>query len=298
MCARTWEVLAIRGSPALGPQCCTRRARGLIERRRPAQTGLEESRASENGHAERFKGRAEDYSKNRPRYPRKLLRILENELEFRKSDTVADIGSGTGILSELFLRNGNLVYCVEPNRDMRRVAEERLKRYAPRFVSVDGTAESTRLEDRSVDLITVGQALHWFDLEKARVEFARILRKEGYVSIVYNRRRKEGRVEEAYGRVTRRFGKNRAAIPKIDDTYVAAFLKNKGFKKFVMPNSQSLGLRGMLGRLASASYMPPQGAREWIRIEKEVTRIFDEHAEGGILTLRYNTVMYLGRVRL
>ena len=218
--------------------------------------------ADVKGFAKRFQGRADVYSKYRPGYPIGVLLALRREIGFDRERVVADIGSGTGILSELFLENGNRVYCVEPKGDMRRAAEEKLRRYAPRYISVDGTAEATNLKGGSVDLVAVGQALHWFDVEKARAEFARILRREGYVSIVYNHRKREGGAEEAYGRVIDRFAKNRAATPEADDAYVARFLKNGEFKRFVMPNSQSLDFQGMLGRLASASYVPPPDARE------------------------------------
>ncbi len=252
--------------------------------------------ADSEGFLKRFQGRAAVYSKYRPTYPSGVLLTLRREIGFGRGRVVADIGSGTGILSELFLEAGNRVYCVEPNEDMRRAAEEKLRRYAPRYISVVGTAETTNLKGGSIDLVAVGQALHWFDAERARVEFARILRKEGCVAIVSNRRRKEGGVEEAYGRVTHRFGRNRAAVPNIDDAYMARFLKNAEFKKFVMPNSQSLDLQGMLGRLASASYMPPQDDTEWVEVEKEVTEIFAEHSKSGVVTLHYDTVLYLGRV--
>jgi ubiquinone/menaquinone biosynthesis C-methylase UbiE len=254
--------------------------------------------AIEKGYAERFKGRAEDYSKNRPRYPRELLRVLENELEFKRSDVVADIGSGTGILSELFLKNGNLVYCIEPNKDMRRVAEERLKRYAPRFVSVDGTAESTRLEGRSVDLITVGQALHWFDLYRARAEFGRIIRERGHVAVVYNYRRKRGKVEQAYAALVSRYDKDKASVSSVRDAYVRRFLGNGDFRKFVMPNFQSLDLEGLLGRLASASYMPRRGSKEWTDVEEDASRMIREHSDKGIVVLRYDTTIYVGRISL
>lgn len=246
----------------------------------------------------RFQGRADVYSKYRPGYPIGVLLALRREIGFDRERVVADIGSGTGILSELFLESGNRVYCVEPNEEMRRVAEEELRRYAPRYISVAGTAEATNLEGSSIDLVAVGQALHWFDVEKARAEFARILRREGYVSIVYNHRKRDGVVEEAYGRVIDRFAKNRAAVPEVDDAYVARFLKNGEFKKFVMPNSQSLDFQGMLGRLASASYMPPPGNREWIEVEKEVRGVFDKHGYNGVVMLHYDTILYLGRVKL
>jgi SAM-dependent methyltransferase len=254
--------------------------------------------ADVRGFVKIYQGRADVYSKYRPRYPIGVLHALRREIGFDRERVVADIGSGTGILSELFLENGNRVYCVEPSEDMRGAAEEKLRRYAPRFISVNGTAEATTLRGGSIDLVAVGQAMHWFDAGKARAEFARILRKQGYVSIIYNHHRREGEVEEACGRVIEKFSKNRLARPEVDDAYVARFLRNREFKKFVMPNSQPLNLQEMLGRLASIPYMPPPGNREWVDIEKEVRRIFDEHGSSGFVMLHYDTTLYLGRVTL
>jgi len=251
-----------------------------------------------NDFVKRFQGRADVYSKYRPGYPIGVLLALRREIGFDWKWVVADVGSGTGLLSEVFLDAGNRVYCVEPNEDMRRAAEERLGRYAPRYLSVAGSAEATNLADRSIDLVAVGQALHWFDFERTRAEFARVLRGDGYVSIVYNHRRTRDGVEKAYGEVIGRFAKNRATVPDVDDTHVARFLKNREFKKFVMPNSQSLDFHGMLGRLASASYMPPLKDRGWIEVEKEVRRIFCEYGKSGVVILHYDTILYLGRVAL
>jgi ubiquinone/menaquinone biosynthesis C-methylase UbiE len=110
----------------------------------------------------RFAGKADSYSKYRPSYPERVLSVLKEKTSFDSSKIVADVGSGTGILSRLFLENGNTVYAIEPNEDMRSKAELALARF-PNFHSVKGSAEDTTLEERSVDLITVAQALHWFD---------------------------------------------------------------------------------------------------------------------------------------
>jgi ubiquinone/menaquinone biosynthesis C-methylase UbiE len=120
----------------------------------------------------RFTGRAFFYSTSRPSYPGKILDILRTEIGFDQTYVVADIGSGTGLLSELFLTNGNRVLGVEPNDDMRNFAENILVKF-PRFLSVRGTAEHTSLKGASIDLVTVGQALHWFDCEVSSREFAR-----------------------------------------------------------------------------------------------------------------------------
>ena len=95
------------------------------------------------------------------------------------ASSLADVGSGTGILSELFLREGVRVYGVEPNREMREAGERLLSAYE-NFVSVEGRAEATTLEDASVDFVTPGQAFHWFDPAAARREFMRILKRGGW----------------------------------------------------------------------------------------------------------------------
>ncbi len=110
----------------------------------------------------RFTGRAFVYSTSRPSYPRGILDILRSEINFDETYTIADIGSGTGLLSQLFLENRNRVLAVEPNDEMRGFAEKSLDKF-PKFLSVRGTAEQTGLEGASVDLVVIGQALHWFD---------------------------------------------------------------------------------------------------------------------------------------
>src|SRR4029079_2278369 len=128
----------------------------------------------------RFSNRAENYALHRPGYPAGLLEILKSECGLTSSSTIADVGSGTGILSELFVKNGNLVFAIEPNSAMRSIAERRFED-SEQFVSIHATAESTSLEHSSVDFVTAAQAFHWFDRVRARLEFARILKAAGWV---------------------------------------------------------------------------------------------------------------------
>ena len=104
---------------------------------------------------------------------------LRDRIGFDPSWRVADIGSGTGISTRMFLENGNQVTAIEPNADMRTAAERMLENQ-PRFRSVDASAEQTTLADASVDLIVSAQAFHWFDLAKCKIEFARILKPNGW----------------------------------------------------------------------------------------------------------------------
>ena len=111
---------------------------------------------------ERFSNRVENYVRYRPGYPKEILELLKRECGLDSDAVIADIGSGTGKLSEIFLENGNIVIGVEPGAGMRAAAESILASH-PNFQSVVGTAEATTLANSSVDFIVAGQAFHWFD---------------------------------------------------------------------------------------------------------------------------------------
>src|SRR5215831_5496944 len=136
---------------------------------------------------QRFSSRVENYIKYRPGYPNEVIETLRSECGLTSGSIIADVGSGTGILTEMFLRDGNTVYGIEPNREMREAAERLLKDY-PHFRSVAARAEETTLGDASVDFVTAGQAFHWFDLEKTGEEFARVLKPQGWIALIWNER--------------------------------------------------------------------------------------------------------------
>jgi ubiquinone/menaquinone biosynthesis C-methylase UbiE len=126
----------------------------------------------------------------RPGYPSAVLELLKRECGLTADSVVADIASGTGIFTRMLLENGNRVFAVEPNAEMRRAGEEFLSGYA-RFTSVAGTAEATTLPDHSVDIVTAAQAAHWFDRGKARREFVRILKPGGWAVLIWHDRNVE-----------------------------------------------------------------------------------------------------------
>ena len=136
---------------------------------------------------QRFSTRVENYIRYRPRYPKEILEFLKTDCGLTRASVIADVGSGTGFLAELFLMNGNKVFGVEPN-DAMHEAGKRLMQQFRDFESIAGTAESTSLPNASVDFITAGQAFHWFCREGCRTEFERILRRDGWVVLVWNDR--------------------------------------------------------------------------------------------------------------
>ena len=122
---------------------------------------------------ERFSDRVENYIKYRPGYSDAIVKSLKETIGFDSNWVVADIGSGTGLSAEMFLKNGNKVYTVEPNKEMREAGEGFLGEYEG-FSSVDGTSEATTLADQSIDLIVAAQAFHWFDRNAFKSECKRI----------------------------------------------------------------------------------------------------------------------------
>ena len=135
----------------------------------------------------RFGDRVNDYVRARPGYSPRVVELCVESGYLIAGDAVADVGSGSGLLTKKFLDRGYEVFGVEPNEAMRLAAETRLGAEAG-FLSVDGTAEHTTLPAASVALVTAGQAFHWFDAERAKQEFCRILKPGGACLLVWNAR--------------------------------------------------------------------------------------------------------------
>ena len=245
----------------------------------------------------RFSSRVADYVKYRPGYPREVLGLLEQECGLTPGSVVADVGSGTGILSELFLKNGNRVYGVEPNREMREAGERLLAQY-PNFTSVEGRAEATTLAGASVDFVTAGQALHWFDLAAARREFVRILRPGGWTVVIWNERRTEGTpFLEAYERLLLTYGTDyREVSHKYGEESLTPFFGSDEVRLKTFDNHQSFDFDGLKGRLTSSSYVPQPGHENYEPLMRGLASLFEEHARGGRVRVEYDTMVYYGRL--
>lgn len=242
----------------------------------------------------RFSDRVEDYVKYRPHYPEAIIAYLATTYSFTSSWDVADIGSGTGISTELFLGNGNRVFAVEPNAEMRGKAEEIFSPDA-HFVSIDGTAEATGLAAGSVRLIVAGQAFHWFDAVKSRAEFARILSPGGVVVLVWNERLADTPFEAAYDALIERHGKDYKTTRHRNtaDLQIEQFYQPASYVLKEFPNEQWFDYEGLKGRLLSSSYMPNSGAGYAPMIE-DLQRLFDDHQVDGRVRVGYDTKVYSG----
>lgn len=248
---------------------------------------------------ERFTSRVENYIKYRPHYPPQVLEALRARCGLLPEWTVADIGSGTGISTELFLQNGNRVYAVEPNAAMRTAAETLLAGKQG-FVSVDGTAEATTLPDASVDLVSAGQAFHWFRRQEARQEFLRILKPDGYVALFWNERRLGGTpFLEAYEKLLRDYAPEYAVVNHHNLTadVLADFFAPGECAVFECENVQHFDFEGVKGRLLSSSYAPEPGSPNYAPMIAELEHAVAAYGQDGVIAFHYDTAVYYGKLR-
>jgi SAM-dependent methyltransferase len=247
---------------------------------------------------QRFSNRVADYARYRPGYPAALLDLLRKDCGLRSGHVVADIGSGTGFLSALFLKNGNRVYGVEPNTEMRQAGEEYLASYDG-FSSIEGSAESTTLEEASVDFVTAGQAFHWFEPEKTRAEFRRILRPQGWVVVTWNFREMETPFAKAYEDMLVKYGTDytrvRDSYPKSHD--VKGFFLGGEFFVRMLPNHRPLNWDELAGLLRSASYMPQESHANCSPMMDALRELFLRYQENGCVSWKYTTHMYFGQLQ-
>jgi SAM-dependent methyltransferase len=245
----------------------------------------------------RFSDRVENYVRYRPGYPPEVLDLLRSECGLQASHLVADIASGTGVFTRLLLENGNSVFAVEPNTEMREAGVHELESY-PRLVSVAGTAEETTLRSASVDFVTAAQAAHWFDLPRARAEFVRILRPEGWCVLIWNERRTATTpFLRDYEQLLLTYGTDYEEVRHERTTaLIHKFFAPKLCQERVFDLRQQFDYEGAAGRLLSSSYVPLEGHPGHAPMMQELERIFRAHAIDDKVGFEYNTRVYYGHL--
>jgi SAM-dependent methyltransferase len=249
---------------------------------------------------ERFSARVPYYHASRPRYPQVVIEVMREHIDLTPTSIVADIGAGTGILSELFLKYGNTVYAVEPNIDMREASKGYYGTYS-NFIAIDGRAEATSLKDLSVDFVVAGQAFHWFDQPKARVEFKRILKPGGYVVLIWNVRHNEASpFLGEYNDLVREFDTEKGSSPRVNESTgaeIGAFFAPEQYALHTAENVQVLDFEGLRGRLLSASYAPLPDHPEYDAMIARLRMIFDKYQVNQRVEMTYRTEIYWGRLQ-
>jgi len=246
---------------------------------------------------QRFSTRVANYVKYRPSYPAAIIDLLNTECGLTPDSIVADVGSGTGLLAELFLKAGNRVLGIEPNREMREAGAQ-LLRGDDRFVSIAAAAEATTLPDCSVDFITAGQSFHWFDRERAGAEFARILKPQGWLVLIWNERRIDSTpFLRAYEQLLRTHSPDYAQVDhkQVDLDIIQAAFPAANFQTRSFENQQRFDFEGVKGRLLSSSYAPEAGHPNHAPMLAELAAIFAAHQQHGEIVFEYDTRVTYGQ---
>lgn len=254
---------------------------------------------------ERFSDRVDNYVKFRPTYPAEAVDcVIEKSRAAEKEGfTVADLGSGTGKFSRLLAERNIYVIAVEPNKNMREAAERELSGYE-NYKSVAASAEETGIEAHSIDLITAAQAFHWFDREKCKAEFKRILKHDGQVALIWNRRDISMPFMAEYTDITYRYAiepPNEIYDHEMNAKAYGEFF-NGGYEEYYFKSSQKFDFEGVWGRAQSSSYSPPEGHANRIPLENALKSLFDRYKEkekengNGFMDFSYMTEVIIGRI--
>lgn len=247
----------------------------------------------------RFDGKVTDYDRYRERYsPEVLLPILREHTGLTPEWTIADIGAGTGMLSDVFLANTNPVIAIEPNTEMRAACAT--LHPASSLTVINGTAEETGLSDQSIDLITAGRALHWFHLDRAMQEFRRILKPDGWVAIIAFGRTEHGHKEnEALEMILRRFSDDHADTHAGYKVYrrLNDYLSRDFFHQELL-SSMALDWEGLYGLVMSLSPSPRRADRNYPAFEQALRDLFERYSSDGQFVVQTRYWINLGRFAL
>jgi SAM-dependent methyltransferase len=248
----------------------------------------------------RFAGLADIYSRSRPTYPKEMIDVLITRCRLDENSLVVDVGCGTGISSRLFAARRISVVGIEPNEEMRSVAEAESRediftvpRYRP------GQAEATDLPDQVTDLVLAAQAFHWFKPELALAEFHRILKPAGWTALVWNERDEANPFTAAYGKVVRSTPKT-AGIEgprrQAGDPLLVSPLFQQA-QRLTFRHEQTVDQEGLVGRALSASYAPrdPHDVKAFVQALQEV---FARFQKNGHVSIIYETSLFLAQKRI
>lgn len=248
---------------------------------------------------DRFSDKAKKYEQYRPEYTEETLtEILKlSGILPHARQKVADVGAGTGKFTKLLLDRGFEVYAIEPNDQMRAIAESKFKDIK-NFNSISATSENTTMDDKSVTLITVAQAFHYFDLEKTKEEFLRILKPGGKVALIWNFRLRDSEFireyEEAiYGTHSQKVNPTHAQDNMTDNIFKLFFCK---YETINIPNSQSFSLEELWGRTLSNNHAPKENEPEYQELYEKVKKLFYKYQKDGKVLFSYRTQIVVGDI--
>jgi ubiquinone/menaquinone biosynthesis C-methylase UbiE len=242
-----------------------------------------------------FSTKAERYAKFRWDYAASAIETIINLTQMSVNSTVADIGAGTGILTKHFVAKAQKIYAIEPNFELRQILTRELRAF-PSILVMDGCAEAIELPDNSVDVITVAQAIHWFDPEPARQEMMRILKGEGWLVLIRNYGANSEPNKAVRSLMTEEYDANFSVVTERPKEQPARFyFGNDDFKTIGFPFAFQQGWEEFIGTLTTVSFMPDEDHPLFPKLETEAKKIFSQYSNHGYWKVEGETELIIGR---
>ena len=235
-----------------------------------------------------FNNKTKEYAIGRPSYPTEVLKTIR-ELGINEQSSIADIGAGTGLLTNLLGELDCNVLAIEPNEYML----QECKKYCSSNKNIEfinTSAEETTLKENSVDIITIAQAFHWFDKQLCKKEFQRILKEDGYVIILFNEMQPDSQLAKEYTSVLHRYKvKINAGISDFDPDKEKLDFFGQDYTKLYYDNWHTLTEEGFVGGALSLSYTPSKLDSSYEEFVAELHHLFLKYQQNERITLHYKT---------
>ena len=242
-----------------------------------------------------FSSKAKNYDKYRWDYAQAAIELIIEIAQLSACSAVADIGAGTGMLTKHFVDRVHTVYAIEPNLEMRQIMAGKLGSNSSVSV-INGCAEATSLPDESVDVITVAQAIHWFDPLPTRKEMRRILNNNGWLVVLKNHRMDKELTRDTENLMTEAYGADfSATIERPEQMPLRFYYGNDRYRKMIHPFQFQQDWDGFMGAILSASFMPDENHPMFKKLEADAGKVFRQYSRKGIIIVHGETELFIGQ---
>jgi len=223
-----------------------------------------------------FDRAADAYERGRAGYPALAIEAILAEARAAPGRTLLELGAGTGKLTRELTAGGARVIALEPVAGMRAL----LAATAPEAEPLDAVAEAIPLAAESVDAVIAAQCFHWFDPEAATAEIARVLRPEGAVAVIWNRRDDSVAWMREF---TLLADAHAGDVPRYrDGAWRRGFDADPVFAPLALrtwPNRGAVGRDAVLARAASMSFVAALDDEPRARVVEEFAELLDTHPD-------------------